>query len=37
MLSDAALRTLKPKASPYKVSDRNGMYVMVSIAGTATP
>ncbi len=36
MLTDTALRNLKPKARPYKVSDRDGMYVTVSPAGTAT-
>ncbi|MFP1906699.1 tyrosine-type recombinase/integrase [Lonsdalea quercina] len=36
MLTDTALRNLKPKARPYKVSDRDGMYVMVSVAGTVT-
>ncbi len=36
MLTDTALRNLKPKARPYKVSDRDGMYVTVSPAGTVT-
>lgn len=36
MLTDTALRKLKPKASPYKVSDRDGMYVTVSKTGTIT-
>lgn len=27
MLTDAALRNLKPKSKIYKVSDRDGMYV----------
>ena len=34
MLTDTALRNLKPKAAPYKASDRDGMYVTVSTAGT---
>lgn len=34
MLTDTALRNLKPKARLYKVSDRDGMYVTVSPAGT---
>ena len=36
MLSDTALRNLKPKSLIYKVSDRDGMYVTVSPAGTIT-
>ena len=34
MLTDAALRKLKPGAAPYKVADCDGMYVTVSTAGT---
>ena len=34
MLTDTALRNLKPKSKPYKASDRDGMYVTVSTAGT---
>lgn len=34
MLTDAALKFLKPKDKPYKVSDRDGMYVLVSCGGT---
>ena len=34
MLTDTALRNLKPKAKPYKASDRDGMYVTVSTTGT---
>ena len=34
MLTDTALKHLKPKAKPYKLSDRNGMYVLVSPGGT---
>ena len=30
MLTDAALRNLKPKSKIYKASDRDGMYVTVS-------
>jgi integrase len=36
MLTDAALRNLKPKSLTYKASDRDGMYVTVSTAGTVT-
>lgn len=36
MLTDTALRNLKPKPKPYKASDRDGMYVMVSPVGTVT-
>jgi len=34
MLTDAALKHLKPKEKSYKVSDRDGMYVLVSTTGT---
>lgn len=34
MLTDTALRNLKPKAATYTASDRDGMYVTVSTAGT---
>lgn len=34
MLTDSELKHLKPKAKPYKVSDRDGMYVLVSPGGT---
>lgn len=36
MLTDAALRNLKPKSKPYKAFDRDGMYVTVSTTGTVT-
>ncbi len=36
MLSDTALRNLKPKSKPYKASDRDGMYVTVSTTCTVT-
>lgn len=36
MLTDTALKNLKPKESPYKVTDRDGMYVTVSPKGTIT-
>ena len=36
MLTDTALKILKPKDAPYKVTDRDGMYVTVSTAGTVT-
>ncbi len=36
MLTDTALRNLKPKSLTYKVSDRDGMCVTVSPANTVT-
>lgn len=36
MLTDTALRNLKPKSKTYKASDRDGMYVTVSTVGTVT-
>ena len=36
MLTDTTLKNLKPKDAPYKVTDRDGMYVTVSTAGTVT-
>ena len=36
MLTDTALKNLKPKNAQYKVADRDGMYVTVSPAGTVT-
>ncbi len=33
MLTDTALRNLKPKSKTYKASDRDGMYVTVSTVG----
>lgn len=36
MLTDAALRSLKPKEKPYKVSDRDGLYVYVLTSGTVS-
>ena len=36
MLTDTALRHLQPRAKPYKVTDRDGMYIVVSAAGTVT-
>ncbi|XQM33773.1 Core-binding (CB) domain-containing protein [Cupriavidus sp. H19C3] len=36
MLTDTALRNLKPKSKIYKASDRDGMYVTVSPTGTVT-
>lgn len=36
MLSDTSLRNLKPQAAPYKLTDRDGMYVTVSPKGTIT-
>jgi integrase len=34
MLTDSALKSLKPKDKPYKVTDRDAMYVLVSTGGT---
>ena len=34
MLTDAGLKALKPKGKPYKVTDRDGMYVRVATTGT---
>ncbi len=34
MLTDFALRNLKPRATPYKVADRDGMYVAISPKST---
>lgn len=36
MLTDTKLKSLKPKDKVYKVSDRDGLYVSVSVAGTVT-
>ncbi|MDB5684759.1 MAG: integrase [Sphingomonas bacterium] len=36
MLTDMALKNLKPNGSMYKVSDRNGMYVTVAASGAVT-
>lgn len=36
MLTDIAIKGLKPKDKPYKVADRDGMYVSVSKTGTKT-
>jgi hypothetical protein len=36
MLTDTELKHLKPRATPYKVVDRDGMYVTVSPKGTIT-
>lgn len=36
MLTDTALKNLKPKDAMYKASDRDGLYVTVSPAGTIT-
>lgn len=36
MLTDTALKNLKPKSAQYKVADRDGMYVTVSPVGTIT-
>jgi hypothetical protein len=34
MLTDVALKALRPKEKPYKVTDRDGMYVLVSTKGS---
>ena len=36
MLTDIALKSLKPKDKPYKVSDRDGMYAHVTTSGAVT-
>ncbi|KMK50758.1 hypothetical protein RO21_10025 [[Actinobacillus] muris] len=36
MLTDTKLKSLKPKDKVYKVTDRDGLYVSVSVAGTVT-
>ena len=36
MLTDTALRNLKPKSAPYEAFDCDGVYVTVSTAGTVT-
>jgi len=36
VLTDFALRNLKPRAILYKVADRDGMYAIVSPKGTIT-
>jgi integrase len=33
MLTDVALKALKPKEKPYKITDRDGMYLLVSPKG----
>jgi len=33
MLTDTTLRNLKPQSTPYKVSDRDGLYVLVTTTG----
>ena len=34
MLTETTLKHLKPKDAVYKVADRDGMYVTVSVVGT---
>jgi len=36
MLTDTALRNLRPKEKAYKVADRDGMYVHIATSGTVT-
>ncbi|WP_443590578.1 Arm DNA-binding domain-containing protein [Acidocella sp.] len=36
MPTDAALKNLNPKKKPYKVADRDGMYVVVAPSGMIT-
>jgi hypothetical protein len=36
MLTDVAIKNLKSKEKPYKVADRDGMYVVVAPSGTVT-
>lgn len=33
MLTDTAVRNAKPSGKPYKIADRNGLYLLVSPAG----
>jgi hypothetical protein len=33
MLTDPKIRKLKPRAKPYKVSDRDGLYLLVQPSG----
>jgi len=34
MLTDTALRALKPRPKPYKITDRDGMYAHVTPSGS---
>lgn len=36
MLTDIAIKSLKPKEKPYKVADRDGLYVTIAPTGTKT-
>jgi len=36
MLTDAAIKALKPRDKVYKVTDRDGMYLLVSPTGAMT-
>ena len=36
MLTDSALQNLRPRSKIYKVTDRDGMYVVVATSGTIT-
>jgi integrase len=36
MLTDVALKSLKPREKPYKIADRDGLYVHVAISGVVT-
>src|SRR4051794_38232574 len=36
MLTDAALQNLRPRSKIYKVTDRDGMYVLVATSGAIT-
>jgi len=36
MLTDTALKKLKPQGKPYKIADRDGMYAHVTTSGTIT-
>lgn len=33
MLTDTVIRSLKPKEKPYKMTDRDGMYVLATVKG----
>lgn len=36
MLTDVAIKKLKSKEKPYKVADRDGMYVYIATSGSMT-
>ncbi|MCX7143735.1 MAG: Arm DNA-binding domain-containing protein, partial [Proteobacteria bacterium] len=36
MLTDLKIKSLKPEAKPYKVTDRDGLYITISPGGSAS-